>query len=128
SGDVHASTRTRDNDTIGAMIPTRNSVNANTPTATTLCSPDAAPAATPYAPSVNSTIEVSVSSPGPFTRSRERRGDGADDLADDEPAGPNVDTVGQRDPVGERRGRDRLHVVGRHEVTAHDRGVRLRGA
>ena len=52
--------------TIGQMIPNTNNANANTPTATTLCSPDAAPAAMPYAPSVNSTIDVSVSSPGPL--------------------------------------------------------------
>src|SRR5258708_25211960 len=107
----------RDSATIGMMIPSTNRANANTPTATTLCSPDAAPAATPYAPSVNNTIDVSVSSPGPFTSPwlRQRRGDGADDLADDEPAGANVDPVGQRDPVGEGGGRDRIHLVGRHE-------------
>ena len=44
---VQASRSTRDNATIGHTMPMTNRANANTPTATTLCSPDAAPAATP---------------------------------------------------------------------------------
>ena len=125
--------RRRESATIGQMIPTTNNANANTPTATTLCSPDAAPAAMPYAPSVNSTIDVSVSSPGPFTPTLSAvtgrgRLDRADDLADRQPAAAHVDAVREHDPVRERGRRDLLHVVGRHEVAAHDGRVRLRGA
>ena len=48
SGGAHASTLDRATATRSATtIPMTNKVNANTPTATTLCSPDAAPAATP---------------------------------------------------------------------------------
>ncbi len=53
-------TPSRDTDQIGHAMPMTNKVKANMPTATTACWPVAAPAATPYAPRVNSTIDVSV--------------------------------------------------------------------
>jgi hypothetical protein len=46
TGDT-ACTWTRVSETIGQTIPTTNNVNAKTPTATTVSSPVAAPAATP---------------------------------------------------------------------------------
>ena len=68
---VHASTSTPDSVTIGQMIPATNNAYVNTPTATTPRSPARA-RRIPYAPSVKRTIDVSVSSPGPFTRRRSR--------------------------------------------------------
>ncbi len=56
----------RASEQMGHRIPTTNNVKAKTPTATTASCPVAAPAATPYAPSVKSMIEVSVRSPGPW--------------------------------------------------------------
>ena len=126
-----------------------NSVNANTPTATTLCSPVTRAGGHAVGAEREQHDRRERESPGPWpvrwTRPRWRDAFRVRDVATHGRRGDGErrrrrsrrrprSRHGRRRrcasvmPVRERGRRDRLHVVGRHEVAPHDGCVRLRGA